>query len=134
MSKHTQSPNSKLGDFTITPRVLMISSLAIAIGFVSAFIAAALLKLIALFTNLFFFQRWSLAASSPAQNHLGPWEVAVPVVGALIIGLMARYGSERIRGHGIPEAIEAILINGSRVQPKVAILKPLSSAISASDS
>jgi len=108
----------------------MISSLAIAIGFVSAFIAAALLKLIALFTNLFFSQRWSLAASSPAENHLGPWEVAVPVVGALIIGLMARYGSERIRGHGIPEAIEAILINGSRVQPKVAILKPLSSAIS----
>jgi len=130
MPKQTQSPNNKLGDFTITPRVLMISSLAIAIGFVSAFIAAALLKLIALFTNLFFFQRWSLAASSPAQNHLGPWEVAVPVVGALIIGLMARYGSERIRGHGIPEAIEAILINGSRVQPKVAILKPLSSAIS----
>ena len=62
--------------------------------------------------------------------HLGPWVIVVPVVGALIIGLMARYGSERIRGHGIPEAIEAILINGSRVEPKVALLKPLSSAIS----
>jgi chloride channel protein, CIC family len=67
---------------------------------------------------------------SPAGNHLGVLVVLVPVIGALIIGCMARYGSERIRGHGIPEAIEAILINGSRVDPKVAVLKPLSSAIS----
>ncbi len=120
----------KLGDFTITPRVILIAGLAVVIGFVSAFIALALLKLIGLFTNLFFFQRWSVSMASPATNHLGLWEVAVPVVGALIIGLMARFGSERIRGHGIPEAIEAILINGSKVEPKVAILKPLSSAIS----
>jgi H+/Cl- antiporter ClcA len=120
----------KLGDFTITPRVMWISALAVTIGFVSAFIALALLKLIALFTNLFFFQRLSGAPASPATNHLGLWVIAVPVVGALIIGLMARFGSERIRGHGIPEAIEAILINGSKVEPKVAILKPLSSAIS----
>jgi CIC family chloride channel protein len=120
----------KLGDFTTTPRVLLISALATAIGLVSAFIALALLKLIGLFTNLFFFHRWSLAMVSPAANRLGAWEVAVPVAGALIIGLMARYGSERIRGHGIPEAIEAILINGAKVEPKVAILKPLSSAIS----
>src|SRR5580692_3702164 len=112
----------KLADFTVTPRVVLISSLAIGIGVVSAFIALALLKLIALFTNLFFFQRWSVAAAYPAANHLGAWEVTVPIVGALIIGLMARYGSERIRGHGIPEAIEAILINGSKVEPKVAIL------------
>src|SRR5437660_4551622 len=67
---------------------------------------------------------------SPISNHLGVYSVLVPVAGALIIGVMARYGSERIRGHGIPEAIEAILINGSRVEPKVALLKPLSSAIS----
>ncbi|HEY2014117.1 MAG TPA: chloride channel protein [Bryobacteraceae bacterium] len=120
----------KLGDFTITPRVISISCLAIGIGFVSAFIALALLKLIGLFTNLFFFHRWSTAMTSPAANTLGLWEVLVPVAGALVIGLMARYGSERIRGHGIPEAIEAILINGSKVEPKVAILKPLSSAIS----
>jgi chloride channel protein, CIC family len=120
----------KLGDFTITPRVIWISTLATGIGLVSAFIAWALLKLIGIFTNLFFFQRWSAAMTSPAANHLGAWEVAVPVAGALIIGLLARYGSERIRGHGIPEAIEAILINGSKVEPKVAILKPLSSAIS----
>jgi chloride channel protein, CIC family len=121
---------SKLGDFTTTPRVIWISGLAIAIGFVSAYVAWALLRLIGIFTNLFFFQRWGTTLVSPAGNHLGGWEVLVPVIGALIIGVMARYGSERIRGHGIPEAIEAILINGSKVQPKVAILKPLSSAIS----
>jgi chloride channel protein, CIC family len=126
----SESTREKLGDFTITPRVVFIASLAAVIGLVSAFIAAALLKLIGLFTNLFFFQRWGTSMASPATNHLGWWEVLVPVAGALIIGLMARYGSERIRGHGIPEAIEAILINGSRVEPKVAILKPLSSAIS----
>ena len=67
---------------------------------------------------------------SPVGNHLGIYAVFVPIIGALVIGVMARYGSERIRGHGIPEAIEAILINGSRVEPKVAILKPISSAIS----
>ncbi len=128
---HEPSAESqKLGDFTSTPRLIWISLLAFPIGYVSAWLALILLKLIALFTNLFFFQRWSFTAVSPAGNHLGLWEVAVPVVGALIIGVMARYGSERIRGHGIPEAIEAILINGSRVEPKVAILKPLSSAIS----
>ena len=121
---------ARLGDFTITSRVVFISGLAIGIGFVSAFVALALLKLIGLFTNLFFFQRWSTAMVSPAANRLGYWEVLVPVAGALLIGLMARYGSDRIRGHGIPEAIEAILINGSKVEPKVALLKPLSSAIS----
>ena len=120
----------KLGDFTSTPRLLWIATLAVAIGFTGAFVALALLRLIGLFTNLFFFQRWSTALVSPAASRLGIWEVAVPVLGALIIGLLARYGSERIRGHGIPEAIEAILINGSRVEPKLAILKPLSSAIS----
>jgi len=96
----------------------------------SAYIALALLRLIGLFTNLFFFHRWDTSMASPAGNQLGLWEIAVPVVGALIVGVMARYGSERIRGHGIPEALEAILISGSKVEPKVAILKPLSSAIS----
>jgi chloride channel protein, CIC family len=127
-SKNTHS--DALGDFTMTTRTISISGLAIFIGLVSSVIAWALLKLIGLFTNLFFFQRWSTTMASPANAHLGYWVVLVPVVGALIIGFMARYGSERIRGHGIPEAIEAILINGSRVEPKVAILKPLSSAIS----
>jgi len=121
---------TELGDFTTTLRVVPISLLAVFIGAICAFVALALLRLIGLFTNLFYFGRWSAAMVSPAGNHLGVFSVPVPVAGALIIGLMARYGSERIRGHGIPEAIEAILINGSKVQPKVAILKPLSSAIS----
>ena len=120
----------KLGDFTTAPRVLLLSLMAVVIGVVAAFVALILLRLIGLFTNLFFYQRWGLALVSPAGNKLGPLEILVPVIGALIIGLMARYGSERIRGHGIPEAIEAILISGSKIEPKVAVLKPLSSALS----
>jgi chloride channel protein, CIC family len=127
---HERPRSEELGDFTTTWRVLPISLLAMAIGVLCAYVALVLLRLIGLFTNLFYFGRWSTAMVSPAGNHLGFFSVLVPVGGALIIGLMARYGSERIRGHGIPEAIEAILMNGSRVQPKVAILKPLSSAIS----
>jgi CIC family chloride channel protein len=119
-----------LGDFTTTTRLSPISALALGIGVVAAFVALALLRLIGLFTNLFYFGRWSTALISPAGNHLGIYSVFVPIAGALIIGVMARYGSERIRGHGIPEAIESILISGSRVEPKLAILKPLSSAIS----
>jgi H+/Cl- antiporter ClcA/CBS domain-containing protein len=119
-----------LGDFLTTPRLLPLCVLAVGIGVVSAFVAWALLRLIGLFTNLFFFQRWSTDLVSPADNELGVLVIFVPIIGALIIGFMARYGSERIRGHGIPEALEAILINGSRVEPKVAVLKPLSSAIS----
>src|SRR5262245_10255908 len=119
-----------LGDFTATRRVLLVAPLAAGIGVVGALLARGLLALIALATNLFFFGRFSTATASPANAHLGWFVVIVPALGGLIIGMMARYGSERIRGHGIPEAIEAILMNGSRVQPKVALLKPLSSAIS----
>ncbi|MBZ5607551.1 MAG: chloride channel protein [Acidobacteriia bacterium] len=119
-----------LGDFTADSRTIPISLLAILIGVLSTGVAWALLRLIGLFTNLFYYHRWNFQLVSPAGNHLGPWAILVPIAGALVIGLMARYGSERIRGHGIPEAIESILINGSRVQPRLAILKPLSSAIS----
>lgn len=119
-----------LGDFTATPRTVFIAALAVGIGLISTYVAWALLHAIALFTNLFYFQRFSFAPASPADHSLGAMSVAVPVVGALVIGALARFGSERIRGHGIPEALEAILIRGSRVEPKVALLKPLSSAIS----
>jgi chloride channel protein, CIC family len=128
--KKRKSRNEELGDFSTTLRVLPISALAVAIGAMCAFVALALLRLIGLFTNLFYYGHWSSALVSPSGNHLGWFSILVPVGGAFIIGIMARYGSERIRGHGIPEAIEAILINGSRVEPKVALLKPLSSAIS----
>ncbi len=129
---NSSSPRAfhELGDFTTTTRVVTMTLLAIPIGVVASFVALALLRLIGLFTNLFFFQRLSFDLASPAGNHLGWLELFVPVVGGLVIGLMARFGSERIRGHGIPEAIEAILMNGSKIEPKVALLKPLSSAIS----
>ncbi len=129
-SEHKIETNLELGDFTTTKRVLRISVLGVAIGLLSAVIAFLLLKLIAFFTNLFFYQTFSFADASPVGNTLGYLVIFVPVIGGIIIGLMARYGSDRIRGHGIPEAIEAILLNGSRVQPKVALLKPISSAVS----
>ncbi len=130
MTDHAVDHADRLGDFTTTPRVLWLGLLAAGIGVVGAVLAKALLALIALCTNAFFLQRLSWAPASPGDTGLGHWLIVVPVIGGLIIGVMARYGSERIRGHGIPEAIEAILINGSRVDWKVALLKPLSSAIS----
>jgi H+/Cl- antiporter ClcA/CBS domain-containing protein len=129
-SAHSKNGLHHLGDFTANARLIPISLVAGLIGVIAAYLAAALLKLIALFTNLFFFQRFDTSGVSPATHHLGPLVIIVPIVGAVIIGFMARFGSERIRGHGIPEAIEAILINGSRVEPKVALLKPVSAAIS----
>jgi CIC family chloride channel protein len=120
----------ELGDFTTSGRVVPIAALAVVIGVLASFVALALLRMIGLFTNLFFFQRWSTTLASPADHQLGRLVVFVPVLGALVIGLMARYGSDRIRGHGIPEAIESILLRGSRIEPKVALLKPVSSAIS----
>ena len=120
----------ELGDFTTTWRVVPISLMAIAIGVISALVAWFLLKLIGFFTNLAYFHRFSTSFVSPAGNQLGIYAVIVPVIGSLIVGLMARYGSERIRGHGIPEAIESILMNGSKVHPRLAVLKPVSAAIS----
>jgi chloride channel protein, CIC family len=123
------APAGTLRDFTTTWRVLPITALAVVIGVVSAYVAVALLKLINFFTNLFFFQRLSDAPALPGNSHLGVWLVAVPVIGGLIVGLIARFGSDKIRGHGIPEAIEAILLRGAKVEPKLALLKPISAAI-----
>jgi H+/Cl- antiporter ClcA/CBS domain-containing protein len=132
---HTTAPRAgavhpELGDFTADTRTLVISLIAIGLGGLSTILALALLKLIAFFTNVFFFHTFDFVNRSPASHTLGWWVVLVPIAGGLVIGFMARYGSERIRGHGIPEAIEAILLNGSRVEPKLAVLKPLSAAIS----
>ncbi len=119
-----------LADFTTDARVLLLSSMAVVIGTMAACAASALLWLIALINNLAFFQTLTSHPASPAGHHLGLWVVLVPVLGGLIIGVMARFGSEKIRGHGIPEALEAILIGRSKMEAKVALLKPLSSAIS----
>src|SRR6185295_2489120 len=93
-------------------------------------VACVLVWLIATITNLSFFGQFSSKFQSPEQHHLGYYMLLVPVIGGLIIGVMARYGSDKIRGHGIPEALEAILFGRSQMEPKVAALKPLSSAIS----
>ncbi len=123
-------PWDELGDFTTTKRTILIAVIAIAIGIIAGHVALLLLKLIAGFTNLFFFQTWSTHETHPADHQLGPLVLVVPVIGGLIIGLLARFGSEKIRGHGIPEALESIMLRGSRVEAKVALLKPVSAAIS----
>ena len=123
-------PSITLGDYTMTARVLLLCLLALPAGVIGALVAKALLWLIAAITNLAFFMRFSTAPVTPESNHLGIWVVAVPIAGAIAIGYMARYGSEKIRGHGIPEALEAILLGRSLVEPRVAILKPVSSALS----
>ncbi|MGE5142256.1 MAG: chloride channel protein, partial [Acidobacteriota bacterium] len=110
--------------------MLVLTAMAAVIGVVSAFVALALLRLIGFFTHLFYYHDFGTSLVSPEGHHLGVWAVAIPVVGGLIVGLMARYGSEQIRGHGIPEALEAILIGKSRMSLKIAILKPLSTALS----
>ena len=120
----------RLGDFTTDRRVVLLMGLAIPVGLASVAAAWVLLRLIALCTNLAYHGLFSFADLPITDGRLGPASVAIPVAGCLIIGLMARYGSEKIRGHGIPEAMEAILIGKSRIQPKVAVLKPVSSAVS----
>lgn len=118
-----------LGDFTVTPRTILIALIAVVVGIMSALIALILLRLIGLITHLAFYQRWDFSLVSPGSTVPAILILFVPIVGSFLVGLLARYGSERIRGHGIPEALEAILINGSRVEPKVALLKPIASAI-----
>lgn len=118
------------GDFTANPRVLWIAAIAVVVATISVGAGVGLLALIRLCTNIAYFGEWSLAARTIGELHLGFSSIFIPVAGALLIGLMARYGSEKIRGHGIPEALEAILLGRSRLSPKVAILKPISSAIS----
>ncbi|NYT40145.1 chloride channel protein [Sphingomonas sp. R-74633] len=108
----------------------MLAAAALVVGTGGALGAWVLIKLIAVATNLFWFGRLSAASSEIKDSHLGLAVVVIPVLGALLIGLMARFGSDKIRGHGIPEAIEAILYGQSKLSLKVALLKPLSSAIS----
>ncbi len=118
-----------LGDFTASRRVPLLIAMAAMAGTVSALVAILLMRMIGLITNLAYYGRFSLAFVSPAANRLGLAAVVVPVIGSFVVGLMARFGSDKIRGHGIPEAIEAILISDSRLEPKVAVLKPIASAI-----
>src|SRR5919107_4411495 len=130
MSDKAERVDDRLADFTRDKRILLLSLFALFIGCASAFVAYALVWLISVITGLAFFQRYSTEMLSPERHGLGPLVILVPTIGGLVIGLMARYGSEKIHGHGIPEALEAILFGRSRMSPKVAVLKPISSAIS----
>jgi H+/Cl- antiporter ClcA len=123
-------PRTRLADFTTDRRVLLLMAMALVAGTGGALAAWLLIKLIALVGNAVWFGRLSVTPIAMAEAPHTFWVILVPALGGLCIGLMARFGSEKIRGHGIPEAIEAILIGGSRLSPKVAVLKPLSSAIS----
>jgi chloride channel protein, CIC family len=129
-TKTHQPGVDRLRDFSADRRLLLLAALAPIVGTAGAAAAAVLLCLINLATNLAYYGRIDPGPASIIGNHLGWYAALVPMAGCLIVGLMARFGSERIRGHGIPEAMEAILIGRSRIEPKVAILKPLSSAIS----
>src|SRR5690348_2749079 len=111
--------------------MVLITGWAVLVGAATGCVAWALLRLIGLITNAVFYQRWSTALVAPGGTPHPAWLVVLaPVAGGLVVGLMARFGSEKIRGHGMPEAIEAILTGGSKVAPRVALLKPVSSAVS----
>lgn len=111
-------------------RTVFISLLAVILGLLSSWISRALTALIGLVTNLAYYGTRSTAFTSPAHHHLGYWSVLVPVVGGLLVGVMARYGSSAIRGHGIPEAMEQVLCNESRIPARIVLLKPTSAAVS----
>jgi len=129
MANHTSSNSAATVSQPAQFRLALVSFLAAGIGLIAGLVAYALYKLIGLFTNLFFFHEWSTTFRSVGSHHLGAWVILVPVAGGLIVGVMAKYGSSKIKGHGIPEAMEAVLTNRSRIEPKVAILKPISAAI-----
>ncbi len=109
-------------------RIGLLTLIASLIGFTSGFIAYILFHLIGLLTNLFFYQKFDLSFASPQYNQLGVFVVVVPAIGGLIAGLMIKYGSSKIIGHGIPEAMESVLLGKSKIEPKVGILKALSAA------
>ncbi|HWE02415.1 MAG TPA: chloride channel protein [Tepidisphaeraceae bacterium] len=116
----------------VSPRVLFISFLAIAVAMAAALIAQLLMRLISLVTHIAFYGQFATRLdehSMPAGNHLGAWVIVVPVIGGLIVGVMARFGHKAIRGHGIPEAMEQVLLNQSRIPPRITFLKPLSAAV-----
>jgi chloride channel protein, CIC family len=124
---------AQVGDIRIAEpaqfRMVLMSFLAAGIGLLAGLIAFVLYKLIGLFTNIFFYHRLVAEFLSARHNQLGPWVIPIPVIGGIIVGFMAKYGTSKIKGHGIPEAMEAVMVNRSRIEPRVAILKPLSAAI-----
>ena len=120
---------TKLRDYSADSRMIYMSGLAVIVGAAGAVLSWALLRLIHLATNLFYFHRWNAHIVDPGSNSLGWKAIFLPVIGGLVVGLIARYGSDRIRGHGMPEAIEAILMRGAKISPQSTFLKPVAPAI-----
>jgi CIC family chloride channel protein len=125
----SEPPQVPVETAIVDRRVVVQCGVAIVLGALASGAAFVLIRLIAVFTNLAFFHRWSFAEISPAGNSLGLWVMLVPVGGGLIVGFMARYGSKAIRGHGIPETMEQVLVNQSRIPARMTFLKPLSAAV-----
>src|ERR1700712_1559000 len=121
--------DSELRDYTADIRMLLLRALALVVGAAGAVLSWVLLKLIFLSTNAFYFHRISAQIVDPGANTLGWKAVFLPVLGGLLVGLIARFGSDRIRGHGMPEAIEAVLMRGAKISPKITFFKPLATAI-----
>ncbi|MGO8788811.1 MAG: chloride channel protein [Terriglobia bacterium] len=112
----------------LDPSILTTSAFALLVGFIGGLVAQGLLELIYLFTNIFFYGKWSFTMTFPVHNHLGVWVILIPPIGALLVGIMIHYWEPTLKGHGIPEAMEAVLIGEGKVRMRVGILKPLATA------
>ena len=112
----------------LDPSILTTSAFALLVGFIGGLVAQGLLELIYLFTNIFFYGKWSFTMTFPVHNHLGAWVILIPPIGALLVGIMIHYWEPTLKGHGIPEAMEAVLIGKGKVRMRVGILKPLATA------
>ncbi len=130
MSMHETTPRRWFSEFgkALEPSILLISAYALIVGFIGGLVAQGLLELIFLFTNLFFYGRWSFTVTSPSHNHLGAWVIMIPAIGGLLVGTMIHLWEPTLKGHGIPEAMEAVLVGKSKIRLRVAILKPLATA------
>ena len=113
----------------LEPEVIKICGYALLVGLIGGLVAEGLLELIYLFTNLFFYGKASFASTNPAYNHLGWWVILIPPIGGLLVGIMVHYWEPTLKGHGIPEAMEAVLFGHSRMRIRVALLKPLATAL-----
>lgn len=125
-----EAQSSKKGQFGVAlePEIVRICCFAVLVGAVAGLVAQALLALIQLFTNIFFYGRFSFAYSIPAHHHLGLWIILIPPIGALLVGVMIHFWEPTLKGHGIPEAMESVLFGHSRMRLRVALLKPLATA------
>jgi len=126
-----ESQSNRKGQFGVAlePEVIKICLFALGVGLVAGLVAQGLLELIHLFTNIFFYGKFSFAITNPAGNHLGLWVILIPSIGALVVGTMIHFWEPTLKGHGIPEAMESVLFGKSRMRIRVAILKPLATAL-----